>query len=88
MTLKEDYDFTCEHLAQHGSVYRANRMFVAAVHETNAGGAVDARDANGNKERDNIAILQQKWPGVFYINGRRGDATQVVMTWRRRRLSQ
>lgn len=84
MTLKEDYDFTCTHLATHGSVYRANRMFVAAAHETNVGGAVDARDESGEKERANIRILQDKWPGVFAINGNRGgESTQVVMSWRR-----
>lgn len=86
MSLKEDYDFTCSHLKNHGSVLRCNRMFVAAVHETNPGGAVSERDEAGQKERDNIAILRKKWPGVFHINGRRGD-TQVVMCWRRRKTS-
>jgi hypothetical protein len=86
MTLKEDYDYTCSHLAKHGKVLRCNRMFIAAVHETNAGGAVSERDEAGKKERANIEILQKKWPGVFHINGRRGD-TQVVMSWRRRRIA-
>lgn len=82
MTLKEDYDFTCAHLHKHGSVLRCNRLFIAAVHETNAGGAVSERDDAGEKERQNIKILREKWPGVFWINGRRGD-TQVVMSWKR-----
>eukprot|EP00927_Polykrikos_kofoidii_P066612 TRINITY_DN62178_c0_g1_i1.p1 TRINITY_DN62178_c0_g1~~TRINITY_DN62178_c0_g1_i1.p1 ORF type:complete len:616 (+),score=70.19 TRINITY_DN62178_c0_g1_i1:114-1850(+) len=86
MTLKEDYDYTCTHLATHGAVLRCNRMFISAVHETNAGGAVSERDESGQKERDNIEILQQKWPGAFYINGKRGD-TQVVMSWRRLKSS-
>lgn len=81
MTLKEDYDFTCAHLKRHGAVLRCNRMFAAAVHETNAGGAVSERDSAGEKERENIKILRQKWPGVFH-HGARGD-TQVVMCWRR-----
>ncbi|CAE8644459.1 unnamed protein product [Polarella glacialis] len=84
MSLKEDYDFTCSHLDRHGSVLRCNRMLVRAVHETNAGGAVSERDSAGHKERENIKILQEKWPGVFHLNGKRGD-TQVVMSWRRRR---
>jgi len=83
MTLKEDYDYTCAHLQRHGSVLRCNRMFVSAVHETNSGGACSERDAKGEKERANIRILREKWPGVFMINGKRGD-TQVVMCWRRR----
>merc|ERR1711920_204148 len=81
MTLKEDYDFTCQHIDQHGSVYRCNRMFVHARHATNAGGAVDARDKQGKKERYNIAILQAKWPGVFRLNGKRKD--EVILNWRR-----
>lgn len=86
LTLKEDYDFTCAHLAAHGEVLRCNRMFAAAAHETNAGGAVSERDAKGDKERANIKVLQEKWPGVFSVNGRRGD-TQVIMTWKRRKTA-
>jgi hypothetical protein len=85
-SLKEDYDFTCAHLDAHGAVMRCNRMFITAVHETNAGGACSERDESGEKESANIRILQEKWPGVFSLNGRRGDgSTQVTMTWRRRR---
>merc|ERR1711974_214003 len=58
MTLKEDYDFTCTHLARHGSVLRCNRIFIRAVHETNTGGAVSLRDSNGERERENIRLLQ------------------------------
>jgi hypothetical protein len=77
MTLKEDYDFSCAHIKEHGSVLRCNRMFAHARHATNAGGAVATRDSNGSKERANIAILMRKWPGVFHLNGRRKD--EVIM---------
>jgi len=83
MTLKEDYDYTCSHLATHGSVLRCNRLFIQVKHATNVGGAVATRDAAGSKEKQNIAILQSKWPGVFTLNGRRKDAdSEVVMRWR------
>jgi len=84
MTLKEDYDYTCSHIKAHGCVLRCNRMFLTVKHATNAGGAVDARDGAGAKERVNIAILQKKWPGVFRINGRRKGAadSEVTMNWR------
>merc|ERR1711988_551333 len=49
MTLKEDYDYTCSHLKEHGSVLRCNRLFLQVKHATNAGGAVDARDKKGEK---------------------------------------
>jgi hypothetical protein len=79
MTLKEDYDYSCSHIKAHGSVLRCNRMFAHARHATNKGGAVATRDATGAKERANIAILQRKWPGVFYLNGKRKD--EVIMKW-------
>ncbi|CAE8711246.1 unnamed protein product [Polarella glacialis] len=83
MSLKEDYDYTCSHVKQHGCVLRCNRMFLSVKHATNAGGAVAARDQHGAKERVNIAILNEKWPGVFRINTRRKGASdsEVTMNW-------
>jgi hypothetical protein len=87
LTLKEDYDYTCQHLKTHGSVLRCHRLFLQVKHSTNAGGAVAARDARGEKERKNIALLMEKWPGVFRANTRRktGDAgvSEVTMNWNR-----
>lgn len=83
ITLKEDYDFTCSHLQQHGAVLRCNRLILHVAHETNPGGAVAIRDPRGEKERTNIKILMKKWPGVFKLHGTRGD-TQVTMRWSRR----
>jgi hypothetical protein len=80
MTLKEDYDFSCSHIAKHGSVLRCNRMIVHARHLCNEGGAVASRDSAGVKERANIAILQRKWPGVFKLNIKRNH--EVLMRWR------
>jgi len=87
MQLKEDYDYSCAHLHAHGAVYRCNRLLLQAEHETNEGGAVTNRDEQGQRERDAIHILQKKWPGVFCINGKRGD-TQVIMAWKRRRCDE
>jgi hypothetical protein len=79
MSLKEDYDYTCSHLKENGAVLRCNKMMVQARHSTNAGGAVATRDAQGKKERENIAILQRKWPGVFKNNVKRPN--EVLMRW-------
>lgn len=79
MSLKEDYDYSCSHIKAHGSVLRCNRMLAHARHATNSGGAVATRDATGAKERANIAILMRKWPGAFYLNGKRKD--EVIMKW-------
>lgn len=86
MTLKEDYDFTCSHIETHGSVLRCNRLMLTVKHSSNGGGAVATRDTGGSKERENIAILMRKWPGVFRMNGRRKD--EVVMNWKRHGASE
>jgi len=79
LTLKEDYDFSCSHIAKHGSVLRCNRMVLTVRHYANQGGAVDIRDSAGKNERKNIAILQRKWPGVFKMNKKR--PSEVLMKW-------
>lgn len=76
MTLKEDYDFTCQHLHTHGQVCRINRIFVGAEHYTNKGGAVAVRTTE--REAANIAHLRAKWPGVF-INQKREN--EVILRW-------
>ena len=70
MTLKEDYDFTAQHLHTYGQIARLNRVFVKAKHYTNAGGAVAVR--NDEREQYNIKILRRKWPGVFRAHPFRG----------------
>jgi len=81
MTLKEDYDFACSHLAAYGSVVRCNRMTLRVKHYSNSGGAVATRDKKGVQERKNIAILKKKWPKVFTPNPKR--ANEVVMRWKK-----
>jgi len=82
MTLKEDYDYTCSHIKTHGCVLRCNRLFIHVKHSTNAGGAVSVRDAAGRKEKQNIAILNSKWPGVFRSNANRKNVgCEVTMNW-------
>jgi len=79
MTLKEDYDITCAHIAQHGSVLRLNRMTIVAKHATNPGGAVAQRDKKGTEEERNIGILMRKWPKSFRRNPTRKH--EVIMRW-------
>jgi hypothetical protein len=72
--LKEDYDFTAQHMRAHGGVARCNRLFVKAAHYDNAGGAVDARSVP--LEKATIAYLREKWPGIFQDQRR---ANEVIM---------
>mmetsp|Transcript_103117 Transcript_103117/g.210261 ORF Transcript_103117/g.210261 Transcript_103117/m.210261 type:complete len:586 (+) Transcript_103117:74-1831(+) len=80
MKLKEDYDFSCAHIKEHGSVMRCNRMTLSVKHYSNSGGAVSNRDDKGIEERRNIAILNQKWPGCFRPNWKRPN--EVIMRWK------
>lgn len=80
MTLKEDYDFTCAHMKEHGSVLRCNRMTLNVKHYSNSGGACSNRDGKGAEEKKNIAILNQKWPNCFRANPKRKN--EVIMKWR------
>lgn len=79
MSLKEDYDYTCAHIARHGSVLRCNRMTVQAKHQTNSGGACSNRDRKGREEQRNIAILLRKWPRAFRMNPKRRN--EVILQW-------
>eukprot|EP00928_Gymnodinium_smaydae_P079199 TRINITY_DN63190_c0_g1_i1.p1 TRINITY_DN63190_c0_g1~~TRINITY_DN63190_c0_g1_i1.p1 ORF type:complete len:982 (-),score=255.91 TRINITY_DN63190_c0_g1_i1:110-3055(-) len=80
LSLKEDYDFTASHLEKYGEVLRSNRLLITAKHETNAGGACAVRDAEGEKERYNIGVLREKWPGAILNHPTR--ANQIVLRWK------
>ena len=84
ITLKEDYDYTAQHMHEHGAVCRSNRVLCLWEHYSNAGGAVDARcDA---REQHSIALLKHKWPGAFRQHGTRGP-NEVTFAWDQRDVS-
>lgn len=69
MTLKEDYDFTLQHLKLYGRVARANAVLVTFKHRSNPGGAVAVRTAE--LEQANIDHLRAKWGDVIADNPKR-----------------
>lgn len=69
LRLKEDYDYTCQHVREHGAVARVNGILASFAHYTNAGGAVAIR--NAEREQEVIAYLKAKWPGWFRDNPKR-----------------
>lgn len=71
MTLKEDYDYTLQHLMTHGCVARRDDVLLTFLHRKNAGGAVEARTPE--LEQKNIAHLKAKWPQFIRDNPRRPD---------------
>lgn len=71
LRLKEDYDYTLQHLTQFGAVARVDSVLATFAHRTNKGGAVDFRTAE--REQEAIAFLRAKWPGRIKDNPRRPD---------------
>src|SRR5215831_1339189 len=59
MTLKEDYDYTLQHIAQFGGALRCNQILANFKHYGNQGGVKPIR--NMQEEQKNIAYLKQKW---------------------------
>lgn len=67
--LKEDYDYTCQHVLRYGGAQRLNYILPSFEHRTNAGGAVSIRTPE--EEQKAIARLKAKWPGWIKDNPRR-----------------
>lgn len=60
ITLKEDYDFTIQHIAKYGNVCRYNNYTIKAKHYTNKGGCEIFR--SDELEQQSKRLLQRKWP--------------------------
>lgn len=69
LSLKEDYDFTLQHIQEYGGVVRSNDVLVSFAHRSNVGGAVAYRTAK--REQEAIRLLKSKWGGVIRDNPRR-----------------
>lgn len=71
LPLKEDYDYTCQHLEKYGAVARIDWILAHFRHRDNAGGAVAVRTPE--LEQEAIATLMQKWPGWIKLNPKRAN---------------
>lgn len=69
LTLKEDYDYTLQHLAKYGNVFRYQKYLFEFEHYTNKGGAVQYR--SNAEEQKNIRILMGKWGDKIKLNPKR-----------------
>jgi len=81
LMLKEDYDYTAQHMHEYGAVCRSNRVLCLFEHYTNAGGAVDVR--SDAREQHAIQLIHHKWPGAFRKHGTRG-ANEIQFCWDQR----
>lgn len=77
LRLKEDYDYTCQHLSRYGLVARRDDILPVFAHRSNSGGAVAYRTAE--LEQEAIALLKKKWPYAIKDNPRRPN--EVLLKW-------
>lgn len=69
LTLKEDYDYTLQHLKKYGNCFRYQKYLFEFEHYKNKGGAVDYRTKS--EEQKNIKYLMQKWGDKIRLNSKR-----------------
>lgn len=69
LTLKEDYDYTLQHLKRYKNCFRYQKYLFEFEHYKNKGGAVDYR--TDKEEKKNISILFNKWGDKIKINPKR-----------------
>lgn len=77
LRLKEDYDYTLQHLQRFGKVARRNDILATFAHRSNPGGAVTYRSPA--VEQEAIRYLQAKWPGCLRPNPKRPN--EVLLSW-------
>lgn len=69
LTLKEDYDYTLQHLEKYKNTFRYQKYLFEFEHYKNKGGAVDYRTEK--EEQKNIKRLFQKWGDKIRFNPKR-----------------
>jgi len=78
LRLKEDYDYTLQHLREYGRVCRCNFILASFRHRSNKGGAVRYRTTE--TEQETIAYLKNKWGDLIIDNAKRPN--EILMKWR------
>jgi hypothetical protein len=83
LKLKEDYGYSAAHIQIFGGTLRLNWVLADFEHRNNAGGAVDLRTRE--IERESMKRLMDTYPGWFRLNKKR-SGTEVIMRVPRQRL--
>lgn len=69
LRLKEDYDYTLQHIKEYKGCVRYGSYLNSFKHYSNKGGAVDYRTSN--LEQQTIQYLQSKWGSCIKLNSKR-----------------
>lgn len=75
LRMKEDYDYTLQHLSKYGRVLRMNRLMPVFAHYDNSGGWKSYRSTA--TEQAAIARLREKWPAFIKPHPRR--ANEIIL---------
>lgn len=75
LRLKEDYDYTLQHIQKYGLVQRLQTYLYTFKHYSNAGGAVAVR--NDETEQASILYLLKKWSGAVKVHPRRKNEVMI-----------
>jgi len=75
LRLKEDYDYTCQHIQRYGGALRIESLIFDFAHYTNKGGAVD--DRSEKLEEKMIEYLLEKWPGWIHRHSTRAHEVSL-----------
>lgn len=78
LRLKEDLDFSLQHLKMYGKVGRVNTVLANWQHRTNHGGAVQYRTMA--EEQKAVDYIMAKHPGAVRINPAR-DIPELSLVW-------
>lgn len=81
LKLKEDYDYTLQHLKKFGRIARCDGVLAHFAHRTNSGGACAFRTAE--REQEAIAFLKNKWGGLIKDNAKRPN--EILLNLPRRK---
>lgn len=69
LTLKEDYDYSLQHLSKYKNCFRYQKYLFEFEHYKNKGGVVDYRTEQ--EEQKNIKVLFSKWGNKIKLNPKR-----------------
>lgn len=81
LALKEDYDYTLQHLRDHDAVLRHEDIFFMYSKTNSGGGVTDYR--NETSEANAILYLREKWGHDIIRANPRSPATEIIMKWDR-----
>lgn len=78
LRLKEDYDYTLQHLTRFGQAARCDDLLFAFAHYSGKGGCTTYRTPAA--EAAAAARLIEKWPGAVRMNPKRDN--EVLLRWK------